>query len=249
MAAAAGAATRLGRGALGPDDAGSRGPWRAALAHVATSLADVARSLADGARYLVRRGTPGQALGVMAVHRFLFGTTMVAAILVSRNLLADPADADAGLAVFATVSAATGVGFALAVVLTPVASPRTGTHAWITLCLALGAVAQAVLAVQVTLATMVVAGLALGLSAQGAKIAVDTIVQRDTHDAFRGRAFALYDVLYNSALVGAAAIAAVALPDTGASSALFAMLTALYVVTAVVFQARGARAPRPVPAR
>lgn len=243
MAVAAGAALRLSRGRLGPDDVASAPPLGRAVARLAWALA-------DGARYLVARGTPAQALAVMAVHRFLFGTTLVAAILISRNLLADPADADAGLAAFAAVSAATAVGFALAVVLTPVLSPRSGTHSWITGCLLLGAAAQGLLVLEVTTWTMLVAGAALGLSSQGAKIAVDTIVQRDTEDAFLGRAFALYDVLYNSALLGAAALAAVALPDTGASRALFVVLTGGYLGAAAVFSLRGARSPRaPAPGR
>lgn len=237
MANAAWAASRLGRGQLGPDDAASAPPLRRAVARLAWALA-------DGARYLVARGTPGQALAVMAVHRFLFGTTLVAAILISRNLLADPADAEAGLAAFAAVSAATAAGFGLAVVLTPVLSPRSGTHSWITGSLVLGAAAQGLLVLEVTTWTMLVAGAALGLSSQGAKIAVDTVVQRDTADAFLGRAFALYDVLYNSALLGAAALAALALPDSGASRALFVVLTGGYVGAAVVFHAWGARAPR-----
>jgi hypothetical protein len=87
----------------------------------------------------------------------------------------------------------------------------------------------------------------LGLAAQGAKIAVDTIVQRDTADEFRGRAFALYDVLYNAAFVGAAALAAVALPDTGWSRGVFALLTVAYLVTALVYRGR-ATEPAPVPA-
>ncbi|PFG36916.1 hypothetical protein ATL41_1659 [Flavimobilis soli] len=241
MVVAAAAALRLGPDSLGPDDAASAPPFRRAVARLAVSLA-------DGATYLARRGTPGQALVVMAVHRFLFGTTLVAAILVSRNLLADPADADAGLATFAAISAATALGFGLAVVLTPALSPYTGTHGWIVACLVLGAVAQALLAVDVSRWTMLVAGAALGLSSQGAKIAVDTIVQRDTSDAFLGRAFSLYDVLYNSALLGAAALAAVALPDTGASRALFLTLTVVYLATAGVYGLRGARAPRDVAA-
>ena len=129
-------------------------------------------------------------------------------------------------------------------VLTPVLSPRSGTHSWITGCLVLGAAAQGLLVLEVTAWTMLVAGAALGLSSQGAKIAVDTVVQRDTADAFLGRAFALYDVLYNSALLGAAALAAVALPDSGASRALFVVLTGGYVAAAVVFHAWGARSPR-----
>ena len=66
-------------------------------------------------------------------------------------------------------------------------------------------------------AVVLTAALLLGLAAQGAKIAVDTIVQRDTDDIYRGRAFALYDVLYNAAFVGAAALGALTLPDTGYS--------------------------------
>jgi fatty acid desaturase len=87
----------------------------------------------------------------------------------------------------------------------------------------------------------------LGLAAQGAKIAVDTIVQRDTADAFRGRAFALYDVLFNAAFVGAAALAAVALPDTGWSPAVFALIAAGYLATALAYRTR-ATEPAEVPA-
>jgi len=97
----------------------------------------------------------------------------------------------------------------------------------------------------VSLPAVLAAGGTLGLAAQGAKIAVDTIVQRDTADAYRGRAFSLYDVLYNAAFVGAAALAAVALPDTGWSPPLFAGLAAVYLAGAVAF-ARSPRTPTPV---
>ena len=82
---------------------------------------------------------------------------------------------------------------------------------------------------------MLVAAGFLGLAAQGAKIAVDTIVQRDTDDAFRGRAFALYDVLYNAAFVGAAALGAITLPDTGYSQGLFLVLAVAYAGFAALY--------------
>jgi hypothetical protein len=88
---------------------------------------------------------------------------------------------------------------------------------------------------------------ALALAAQGAKIAVDTIVQRDTDDAFRGRAFALYDVLYNAAFVGAAALAALVLPDSGYSPAVFAALALVYLAAAVIYRARSPRSALPSP--
>jgi MFS family permease len=239
MATAAVLATRLGRDRLGPDVRADAGEMRRALA-------TLAHGLVDGARYLVRRGTPARALGVMTVHRFLYGAVFIASILISRNLLSDPADARAGLVTFGTVGAVTGIGFALAIVVTPLVSPVLGPHGWITVCLLLAGATQALLAVTVAYPAVLAGSLLLGLAAQGAKIAVDTIVQRDTADEFRGRAFALYDVLYNAAFVGAAALAAVALPDTGWSRGVFALLAAAYVTAALVYRTR-ATEPSEVP--
>ena len=231
FAGASALATRMAPGLLGPDRPADADALRRELRHLA-------RGLVAGARHLIDRRTPARALGVMAVHRFLYGVVFISAILMSRNLLAAPG-AD-GLAVFGLVVAALGVGSAVAVVLTPVLAPRTGPHRWIVLCLLLAAVGQLVLTATASLpAVLAVAGL-LGLAAQGAKIAVDTIVQRDTADAYRGRAFALYDVLYNAAFVGAAALAALALPDSGYSPAVFAGLAVTYAVSAVLYRS-GAR--------
>lgn len=75
-----------------------------------------------------------------------------------------------------------------------------------------------------------ISAILLGLGVQGAKIAVDTIVQADTADVFRGRAFSLYDMMYNAAFVGAAVLAALVLPDTGWSAVVFISLTGIYVL-------------------
>ena len=66
---------------------------------------------------------------------------------------------------------------------------------------------------------MLVAAFVLGLITQGAKIATDTIVQSSVDDGFRGRIFSVYDVLFNVAFVGAAAVAALMLPPDGRSVA------------------------------
>jgi MFS family permease len=172
----------------------------------------------------------------------------IASLLISRNLLSDPGDARAGLVTFSTVAAVTGVGFALAIVATPIVSPLVGPQGWISICLVLAAATQALLAVTVAYPAVLAGSFVLGLAAQGAKIAVDTIVQRDTADEFRGRAFALYDVLYNAAFVGAAALAAVALPDTGWSRGVFALIAVAYLATALVYRTR-ATEPSEVPVR
>ncbi|ROS26248.1 MFS transporter [Cellulomonas sp. PhB150] len=240
MAAASALATRLGRDRLGPDE-------KADATRLRAELGMLARGLVDGARYLVARRTPARALGIMAWHRFLYGVVFVASLLISRNLLNDPLDTDAGLKTFGTVLAATVVGFALAVVATPVITPLIGANAWIVVCLGIAAASQLLLVATYALPAVIVAAVTLGLAAQGAKIAVDTIVQRDTADAYRGRAFALYDVLYNAAFVGAAALAAVSLPDTGYSRGLFALVALGYVGGAVVYGTAARRVPEPRP--
>lgn len=224
-------ALRLGAEELGPDrderPAGAAAIW----ADVRATTAD----LAAGARYLVARRTPGAALGVMAVHRFLYGANFIALILMSRNLLNDPRDAAAGLSTFAFLLGISLAGNGLAIVATPLAHERTSPARWVVVCLGIGAVSQALLVVSPAFGVVAAAAVLLGLSVQGAKIAVDTIVQRDTADTYRGRAFALYDVLYNAAFVGAAALAAVALPDVGRSGAVLAALTVVYLLLAAAY--------------
>jgi len=241
--AASALALRLGREQLGPErpDDGVAG-----LAGLWADVRATARELAQGARYLVARRTPGAALGVMGVHRFLYGANFIALILMSRNLLNDPADAAAGLATFAFLLGVSLAGNGLAIVATPLAHERMSPPRWVVVCLGIGAVSQLVIATTPARAVIVVAAVLLGLSVQGAKIAVDTIVQADTEDVFRGRAFALYDVLYNAAFVGAAALAAVALPDTGYARGVFVTIALVYLAVAAAY-ARVPQDPRPVP--
>lgn len=227
FAGASALALRLGADQLGPERR-SLSLWR--------DVAATAGDLVDGARWLIRRRTPALGLGVMAVHRFLYGVNFIALILMSRNLLADPADADAGMATFALLAGISFAGNGLAIVLTPIAHERMRPPTWVAVCLGVGVVSQALLAASHAYGVVVVSAVLLGLSVQGAKIAVDTIVQRDTDDDYRGRAFSLYDMLYNAAFVGAAALAAVVLPDAGWSSAVFAALAVTYAATALTYR-------------
>ncbi|WP_324653289.1 MFS transporter [Georgenia sp. H159] len=241
FAAASALALRLGRDELGPT--------ARARVEVTDAVRRTLGDLADGARYLVRRGTPGLGLSVMALHRFLYGVNFMALILISRNLLSDPADAQAGFATFALLTGISFAGNGLAIVLTPIAHERMRPSAWIVLCLGIGATSQLMLVTTPLTGVVAASAVLLGLSVQGAKIAVDTIVHRDTFDDYRGRAFSLYDVMYNAAFVAAAALGAWALPDTGWSRAVFAVLAVVYVLLALGYRAatrRLADTPRPV---
>jgi predicted MFS family arabinose efflux permease len=84
---------------------------------------------------------------------------------------------------------------------------------------------------------LLAAAVIVSFAVQGGKIAVDTIVQRDTEDHFRGRAFALYDMAYNVAFVSSAVIAAFVLPDSGYSRVVMTTAVGGYLLIAALFAA------------
>ncbi|WP_206501636.1 MFS transporter [Flaviflexus ciconiae] len=236
------AASTIGKRELGPDNQ--------MKVPLSSQIAEVFHDLWLGASYLAKRGTPGHALIVMAVHRFLYGVNFIALLLISRNLLTDPADADAGLAMFALLSGISLAGNGSAIVLTPIAHEKLSPWQWIVACLGISTLSQLILIATPSLPWIGIAAVLMGLGVQGAKIAVDTIVQRDVIDAYRGRAFALYDMMYNAAFVGAAALAATILPDTGWSRAGFTGLVVLYLLLATWYGLRNKSLggePRTVP--
>ena len=230
-------ALRLGIDRLGPERA--RAHQREAAGPAVQMRSEVGRTLramSDGARYLIARGTPGVGLAVMGTHRFLYGLNFIALILISRNLIVDPTDVGAGLATFGVLGGISLAGNGLAILASPAAHQRVNPAQWVLTCLGVGALSQIVLATAPHPLMIATAALLMGFSVQGAKIAVDTIVHRDTHDTVRGRAFAFYDVFYNAAFVGAAALAALVLPDTGYSRIVFLVLAVVFVVLALAYR-------------
>ena len=252
--------TRLAPGELGPsrlpssaDDGAPAAPalsTRAAdgASTLGAALTSTASDLAAAIRYLVRRGTPALALGTMALHRFVYGMELITIILASRNLLAPDADADAGLANFGALMGAILAGHFLAVILTPIAHERITPATWVITCLLGGAAGQVLIAATHARLPFMVGLFIFGIGVQGAKIAVDTIVQSDAADAFRGRAFSIYDVLFNIAECLAAGVAVLILPDGGWSRPVQIGLVAM-VLAVVAGYRSGVRAlggrPRP----
>ncbi|RAX23650.1 MFS transporter [Actinomyces sp. Z5] len=226
---AAGVVTRLGANQLGPDKPADDG--------LGAALAATAGDLANAVRYLVRRGTPGLALTTMASHRFVYGMQVITMILTARNLLAAPEDADTGLAIFATLMGAMVAGHGLAVVLTPLAHERVAPSTWIVMCLLGGSVGQLILVGTYQQALMTAGIFIFGVGVQGAKIAVDTIVQADTADAYRGRAFSIYDVLFNTAECVAAGVAVLVMPDVGWSRPVQVALVGFVWCVALTYRA------------
>jgi MFS family permease len=215
------AASRLGRDEIGPL---VPRPWSSAR----TELHRVVRDTADGARHLAEQHEARDALLAVTLTRFGGGIVFVGTLLVYRNLF------HTDLKGLVPLGIATGIGTGLAALVTPRATRRTGKARWIVIALTLGAMAQAV-AAPYTKASFVAGALVLGFSSQAAKIALDSLVQQSIDDAFRGRAFSVYDLLFNVSYAAAAGVAAVVLPANGKSYVVLGTLALAYVVTAFVY--------------
>lgn len=199
------------------------------------TVRDVAAGLVAGARHVAERRPAANALGAMAMHRFCYGMTTVAGILLYRNYFHDDGFFRAGLAGLSQMVAVAAAGSLLAAVVTPAATRRFGKPTWIaTLLITAGAV-ELGLGAPYTMPLLLVAAFLLGFAVQGAKISVDTTVQETVDDDFRGRVFSVYDTLFNVMYVAAAATAAAALPETGKSYPMLIAIAVCYFLTAALF--------------
>jgi predicted MFS family arabinose efflux permease len=79
---------------------------------------------------------------------------------------------------------------------------------------------------------------------QNLKVTNDALVQSKIDDYFRGRVFALYDVIVNGAIVGGAIIAAFMLPKSGISIAVPLLVSAIYFLSAFRLLRTSAFPPR-----
>jgi MFS family permease len=236
--------TRLAKGLLGPfeavgqavggqavdDHAGAR-----ALASLGGELSDVFRGLAAGLSHLNERRRAAYALGAVGVHRALYGTLLVQALLLYRNYFYSGGNGNKALGSVTLVVITSAIGFGLAAVVTPPGVKRLTKDQWIALWLLIGGVVTIVLGPTFDKYTYLVVGFALGLSAQCVKICVDTTVQQTVDDAYMGRVFSLYDMLYNVAFVIGPAIAIPFLPETGKSYPVILVTGACYVAASALY--------------
>jgi MFS family permease len=223
----------LGRDALGPERTRAR-------LELGDHVRELVSELRAGAAYLRARVTPLHALLVMGAQRLLYGMMFIAAILISRYVLGEEVSPERAVANFTVVLAFAAFGFGLAAFITPTFGARMQRQQWIVTCLIVGAIGQTLLAISGELWALWGAAVVVSFAVQGGKIAVDTIVQRDTEDYVRGRAFALYDLAYNVAFISSMAIGALVLPVTGYSQIVMASLVGVYLLIAAIY----VRAPR-----
>ncbi|MFI2350633.1 MFS transporter [Streptomyces sp. NPDC019443] len=217
------ASLRMPRELLGPEQ-------ELVQPRLAAALASTVRGLVGGLRHLTERRAAARVMAAMTLMRFCYGALTVMVLMLCRYAWSEK-ESD-GLALLGLAIAISGAGFFAAAVVTPWAVGRLGQFGWMVACAAAAAVLEPALGLPFEPEPILVAAFILGLITQGAKIATDTVVQTSVDDAYRGRIFSLYDVLFNVAFVGAAAIAALMLPPDGRSVHLVVVVAVIYASVA-----------------
>jgi len=207
-------ASRLGKDTLGPDEDTIR-----------NSLSGVLRGLGDGFLQLARHPIAGRAVLVVTIQRISLGALTVLALMLIRNTLNPSIDPDTALAQFALVTAGAAAGALIGAILTPGMTRRMGYVPWtviaagqaapfVTLGMFLGAYGK-------SMPALMVAALSLGFANQAAKVAADTLVQREIDDDYLGRVFSIFDIAVNLALVVGITVVAFTAPASGVAPAVF----------------------------
>jgi MFS family permease len=219
-------ATIMPRDLLGPQFKPDALPGR-----LLGDLGAVAADLAAAARYVARRRGPAAALGATGAGKFLFGILSVLSILLYRNYFypSSAPVAEGHVVVLATVSA---VGYGCAALVVPPATRRLAKPAVITLLLAISGVAAAVLGETFDEIAYLAFGFFLYLCSQGVAICVTTVLQEEVDDAYRGRIFAFYDVMFNVSLAAGALLSAAFMPLNGKSPVIIGVVAAGYAAAA-----------------
>ena len=212
---------------------------------VLSELGSVATGLAAGARYIARRRGPVAALGATGGFSLVFGALFLMTVLLYRNYFyrSSVSVAEGHFGLLVTLA---GVGYFCAALVTPPATRRLAKPTWITLLLVASAAVTLALGETFVQLAYLGIGFCLYLTRQGVAICAVTILQEGVDDAYRGRVFAFYDMMFNAAYVAGAALSAVIMPASGHSPLLIALVAAGFAVVAAAYwlaAGRGQSAP------
>ena len=153
-------------------------------------------------------------------------------LMLERNTFNDPAKPEAGLSGLALAFSIAGIGIVLGALIAPFGVKRYGRHSWMRKMMYLSVLGPLPLAIWGTEITLFLAAFLTSLFGQSFKVTNDALVQSKIDDYYRGRVFAVYDVLVNAAIVSGGIIAALLLSDSGKGWQVPTLVSLIYFVTA-----------------
>jgi MFS family permease len=220
---------------LGPDDTerGSDSVWGGIVA--------VAKGMVAGLRHLGNRPVAGYLLVAQGAYRLLYGVLTLATLLLYRGYFY-AGDSSRSLFGLGEVVVAGGVGSLLAAFITPPVTRAFGGRRYVVTLFAGAGVVIFGLGLPFRPMLLVAAVFFVNIASQGTKIVVDTALQKQCDDDFRGRVFSVNDTTYNLCFVAGLFIASSTLPANGHSVPAIVLVAAGYLALSVWYGLASVRA-------
>jgi MFS family permease len=188
----------------------------------------------EGVKFLDEHVDAARGIAAIAIQRGGLTALTLMTLVLERNKFNDPLDTEAGLAgvTFMIVTAA--VGFVVGAIVAPYGVRKVGRHRWIRLAMAAASLSVIALAIARTPLTLALTAFFTALCGQSVKVTNDALVQSKIDDIFRGRVFAVYDVVVNFAIVFGGLLAAFLLPTNGDTWTLPTVIGLGYLATSLI---------------
>jgi MFS family permease len=171
----------------------------------------------EGFEFLRNHVDAARGIAAIAIHRGGLTALTLAALLLERNTFNDPADSEAGLAGLSLTLTIAAGGFVIGALIAPYGVRKVGRHRWMRLSIFAASFSALLLVIDRTPVLLAATAFFTALCGQSLKVTNDALVQSKIDDFYRGRVFAVYDVVVNFAIVTGALFAAWILPLSGDS--------------------------------
>lgn len=197
------------------------------------SLTQGLREMREGIRFLEDHADAARGIIAIAIQRGGLTALTLMTLVLERNFFNNPIDTEAGLAgvTFMIVTAA--AGFVIGAIIAPFGVAKVGRHRWIRLAMIAASISVIGLIITRTSLTLALTAFFTALCGQSVKVTNDALVQSKIDDIYRGRVFAVYDVVVNFSIVSGALIAALLLPTNGDTWTLPVVVGLGYLITAL----------------
>ena len=192
------------------------------------------QEMRDGFKFLKEHADAARGIAATAIHRGGLTALTLTALLLERNTFHNPANSEAGLAGLSFALSIAAVGFVVGAAIAPYGVRRVGRHRWMRLSISAASVSVLLLVIARTPTLLIATAFFTALCGQSLKVTNDALVQSKIEDLYRGRVFAVYDVLVNGAIVTGALIAAWVLPTSGDSWQMPALIAVAWFLVATV---------------
>ena len=212
------------------------GPTKGEISAANKNWKDGFSQMREGFVYLKSNKDSGIGICAVAIQRGGLTALTLMALILERNTFHSPSNPDAGLSGFARAITIAGIGIMLGAVISPAAVRRFGRHRWMRIAMLIASFGPMIFIFSQSEIAMIAMGFVSGFGGQGVKVTNDALVQEKISDDYRGRVFAVYDVVVNAAIVSGSLIAAAVMPKTGLGITLPLIVTTLYLGAALALR-------------